>query len=101
MSGSRTYLSVPFAQKDEAKALGARWDAANKKWFVPADRDITLFTKWQAAPMKHSTATIPSKPPASAIKKTSMTTHSAVFGATTFPTDKNFIAYNGDEPPWD
>ena len=28
-------LSVPFAQKDAAKALGARWDAARRTWAVP------------------------------------------------------------------
>ena len=26
----RTYLAVPFSEKDEAKALGARWDMAVK-----------------------------------------------------------------------
>ena len=39
---------MPFAQKDEAKALGTRWDAVEKKWFVPADKDIALFVRWQA-----------------------------------------------------
>jgi len=48
MADSKTYLNVPFAQKDAAKALGARWDAANKKWYVPANKDITLFEQWQA-----------------------------------------------------
>lgn len=96
MPGSRTYLNVPFAQKDEAKALGARWDAANKKWFVPAGRDMTLFAKWQAVSLKASTANLLSRPPVSTAKKTSMTAS----GVTTFPMDKNFVAYNGDEPPW-
>jgi len=36
-----TYLTVPFAQKDKAKALGARWDGAAKRWFVPAGVDLT------------------------------------------------------------
>ena len=31
---SRIYLLVPFAQKDEAKELGAKWDATKKKWFI-------------------------------------------------------------------
>ena len=47
MADSKTYLNVPFAEKDAAKALGARWDAANKKWYVPGDKDITLFAQWQ------------------------------------------------------
>lgn len=32
--GQRVYLSVPFSRKDEAKALGAKWDSLLKKWFV-------------------------------------------------------------------
>ncbi len=32
---SNTYLDVPFKAKDEAKALGARWDFGARKWYVP------------------------------------------------------------------
>lgn len=84
MADSKIYLNVPFAQKDEAKALGARWDAIKKKWFVPADKDITLFARWQAE----------SGVAESLISKTSS-------GAKTHATIKDFIAYNGNTPPWD
>ena len=40
------FLVVPFAQKEEAKALGARWDAAAKKWYVPLDKDLAAFKRW-------------------------------------------------------
>ena len=30
----KTYLNVPFAQKDFAKELGARWDPKMKKWYT-------------------------------------------------------------------
>jgi len=40
------FLVVPFAEKEDAKALGARWDAASKKWYVPSDKELTLFTRW-------------------------------------------------------
>ena len=30
----RTYLSVPFPEKNEAKKLGAKWDKGNKSWYV-------------------------------------------------------------------
>jgi hypothetical protein len=30
----RTYLNVPYAEKDKAKDKGARWDADRKKWYV-------------------------------------------------------------------
>ena len=32
--GQKVYLSVPFSRKDEAKALGAKWDNLVRKWFV-------------------------------------------------------------------
>ncbi len=28
-------LNVPYEQKDEAKALGARWDVTQRRWYVP------------------------------------------------------------------
>lgn len=38
-------LRVPFAEKDQAKAMGAKWDASKKVWLARADqRDA--FAKW-------------------------------------------------------
>lgn len=37
---SRTYLAVPYAEKNEAKALGARWDKVSKSWYAPEDVDV-------------------------------------------------------------
>jgi len=31
----KEFLSVPFSEKDEVKALGARWSGEDKKWYVP------------------------------------------------------------------
>ncbi|WP_151636888.1 DUF5710 domain-containing protein [Noviherbaspirillum aerium] len=45
-SSSKSYLSVPYAEKDEAKALGARWDAARKKWYAPQGAELDRFDKW-------------------------------------------------------
>ncbi|MGS1018110.1 DUF5710 domain-containing protein [Allosphingosinicella humi] len=36
-SGSKIDLVVPFARKDEAKRIGARWDAEAKRWWIAAD----------------------------------------------------------------
>ena len=41
-----TYLNVPFRDKAEAKAKGARWDSETRKWFVPIGRDLEPFTTW-------------------------------------------------------
>lgn len=32
-----TLIDVPFARKDEAKAMGARWDGIVKKWYIMKD----------------------------------------------------------------
>jgi len=42
----RTNLNVPFAEKDDAKRLGARWDAARKTWYVENKADLSPFAKW-------------------------------------------------------
>ncbi|MBZ2208510.1 DUF5710 domain-containing protein [Massilia soli] len=39
-------LNVPYAEKDAARALGAKWDAGKKKWYVPAGVLATPFAKW-------------------------------------------------------
>ena len=31
---SRVYLTVPYAEKDEAKRHGARWDPERKRWWI-------------------------------------------------------------------
>lgn len=40
------YLDVPYQEKDEAKALGARWNPDMKKWFVENKRNYYKFKKW-------------------------------------------------------
>jgi exodeoxyribonuclease VII large subunit len=46
---ANTYLTVPFKDKDTAKAMGARWDAAQRQWFVPDGRELTPFSTWLPA----------------------------------------------------
>ncbi|OAI20981.1 hypothetical protein A1359_19970 [Methylomonas lenta] len=91
MAEKKTYLNVPFAQKDAAKALGARWDASIKKWYVPTGKDIGLFTQWQ--------------PDAGQLNSTLSTeitvSNTANSGTFTHPTINDFTAYCGQEPPWD
>ena len=42
----RFYLACPYAEKTEAKQLGAKWDVDARKWYVPNDVDRNLFKKW-------------------------------------------------------
>ena len=58
-------LKVPFAEKDAAKALGARWDAANKIWYVVDKPDMTPFAKWSPAPRDAAASSPASAPSAS------------------------------------
>lgn len=46
----RLNLKVSFAEKDEAKKLGARWDAAQKIWYVEGKADMAPFAKWSPTP---------------------------------------------------
>lgn len=41
-----TPLNVPFADKDQAKALGAQWHPDRKLWVVPAGLELTPFQAW-------------------------------------------------------
>ena len=50
MTFSKIYLNVPYAEKDAAKALGAKWDAAKKKWYVLGDKDIRVLASGWALP---------------------------------------------------
>jgi hypothetical protein len=42
----RMYIEVPYAEKDEAKLLGAKWDAAIKKWYFTDTQNSLSFQKW-------------------------------------------------------
>ena len=42
----RINLKVPYAQKDAAKELGARWDATRKIWYVIDPESLEVFADW-------------------------------------------------------
>ncbi|WP_265949148.1 DUF5710 domain-containing protein [Dechloromonas sp. A34] len=50
----RLDLKVPFAEKDAAKKLGARWDSARKIWYVVGQEDSAPFAKWSPTPHDES-----------------------------------------------
>ena len=55
---NRHYLNVPFQEKDEAKALGARFDWDRKQWYVPQNVSLTLFERWMPAESATNTQAI-------------------------------------------
>jgi hypothetical protein len=49
MADQRIWLDVPYQEKDQAKALGARWDPAAKRWYAPR-AGIGGLQRWEASP---------------------------------------------------
>jgi hypothetical protein len=45
----RFWLDVPYASKEKAKALGARWDPERQRWHAPAGSDVAAALSWRAA----------------------------------------------------
>lgn len=45
----RQYLNVPYAEKEEAKRQGARWDPEKKKWYI----EVFANQKWAPAGYEH------------------------------------------------
>lgn len=39
-------LQASIHEKDTVKALGAQWHPMLKKWFVPENGDLSIFSKW-------------------------------------------------------
>jgi hypothetical protein len=52
---------VPFAEKDEVKALGAKWDAQNRVWKVKQQEDMSAFSRWMPAGKKEVQASFGAK----------------------------------------
>jgi hypothetical protein len=48
----KTYLNVPYHQKDAAKRLGARWDGVAGRWYVDNAENIAAFMQWMPAHLR-------------------------------------------------
>lgn len=57
----KTILHVPFAEKEEAKALGAWWSPDMRTWYVPNECETPLekFDRWAKAKPKERVDTLP------------------------------------------
>ena len=42
----RINLNCPYSEKDKAKALGARWDASRRVWYISGVEDLSPFLRW-------------------------------------------------------
>ena len=59
-------LKVPFNEKEQAKSLGARWNAEAKLWYVPQGIDAAPFEKWLSSAPNLAPAQSATKPAAQA-----------------------------------
>ena len=42
----KTFLTVPYKEKEQAKKLGAKWDKENKLWYAPEGTDLNQLAAW-------------------------------------------------------
>ena len=42
----KTFLAVPYKEKEQAKKLGAKWDKDNKLWYAPEGTDLSQLSTW-------------------------------------------------------
>ena len=47
VSIEKIYIKVSYSEKDEAKALGARWDPIKKSWYYTSKNNPEQFKKWK------------------------------------------------------
>ena len=46
MKNDKFYLDCPYSEKDMVKIIGGRWDADERKWYVPRELDPKQFRRW-------------------------------------------------------
>lgn len=42
----KTFLAVPYKEKEQAKKMGAKWDKDNKLWYAPEGTDLSQLSTW-------------------------------------------------------
>lgn len=42
----RTYVQIPFKEKEQARELGAKWDRQERSWYIPEGVDKEPFAHW-------------------------------------------------------
>ena len=58
----RRYLAVPYAEKDQAKALGARWDPQAKLWYDPGPDHNAQLDRWNKLTDRINEIPVPKSP---------------------------------------
>jgi hypothetical protein len=89
------YMNVPYAEKDQAKALGARWNPIKKQWFIESPESLQPFLRWLPRHLMKPNTERPQKPQKPRRRHDRRTYHGTTVGV-------HFTeAYAGDAPPWE
>ena len=67
-TNTRIDLKVPYAEKDQAKVHGARWDRENQTWYASPGTDLENLKRWLPRGVL-TESTEPNQPPAKAAEK--------------------------------
>ena len=62
-AAEKTFLSVPYKEKEQAKKLGAKWDKEAKSWYAPEGADLNKLEKWLPDREKAAEVRLPSLSP--------------------------------------
>lgn len=46
LATEKTFLAVPYKEKEQAQKLGAKWDKENKLWYAPEGTDLNQLSAW-------------------------------------------------------
>ncbi|NCC62445.1 MAG: toprim domain-containing protein, partial [Verrucomicrobiae bacterium] len=65
----KTYIAVPYKERNDAKKLGAKWDAAAKSWYVSADTPRESIAKWLPENIRAEDEQLPAMTPTSEFKE--------------------------------
>ena len=108
----KVILDCPYEQRNQAKALGARWDPAIKKWYVMDPPDLAPFASWLpgnvADFVKQPSAGVPNAAPRPARSAASRTPQQPRRQSPPPPASpvlppwpSSQAAADDDGPPWD
>jgi exodeoxyribonuclease VII large subunit len=79
-STTRIDLTVPYVEKEDAKAFGARWDSQRKIWYAPPETDLENLRRWlpNGVPTE---SPLPISPSAQPTVQAALPTRTTVVGA--------------------
>lgn len=46
LATEKTWLDVPYKEKNSAKSFGAKWDRQEKRWYAPEGANLVLLANW-------------------------------------------------------